>query len=1083
MSLQRQPVEVPIYAGTTDEKHDFVAVGPGNAAVENGRFLSDGAISKRFGHELPPTLSAVSPNANNEGGAHTIIETGGRLGALLHDGAFAHDEVRNAWAQMGRIGPRPSQARTDPHVRGNNNLRHADMAVAAVAGRTVLLTVWHDTEEDAVYYSFHELPSDGRPAVPVFPPTKVTGSLARFPKCAASGTRFAIVGTDSGQTAVFGTTIDASSSYVMPASTSVHTNCDQISSTLLEFFANGSSFWIVTGHFGQTVIYRRKGSDFTADGNATLTKGNARAAALVGANVIIAHTDGNVSRIISDLSAGGTTAGPFLTPQATTAVHCATVVQADSSGRYYVAWSGDGSSVPGAGGLGNFGLDIAYFDSSHTGISQTALGGVRLGGRACWDGSTAGPLFPLINRQSESANYTAAPPLSAFFSGYVGRPCLTDKNGTAWLRIAPVAAYGIDVADLYQAYFLNEEFYPAGTVRNHLPSMQAVAAGRFAMPFTVYTSTAVGLTKRHVDLLRLETVGSASLRTVSAQGVRVCSGGIVSSVDGVVSTELSPPPPIYIDASTNDTAYSYGASDPRPAGAGGGTLAVSFAFKWRDAAGNVHRSFVNEAQSLSWVNLSSGTWYARRWVFPRPWPIALTQGASPLQYQVELYQSAGDGVVPGDPRYLTAEATPKEHPTLLGCDYIVPVFPAVATGAPHEIPVSNFPTAALASGGYTPCWQDTTPAEFIHVPPPPMVDLCSTQDRVWGLSAEGGRLEVWPSKILTDGYAPEFAPDLVRRVPAEGGEGRALAALDDKVVVFKERNIYVLFGSPGTNTGQRATLQTARLVSGDVGCSNARSVVEGPFGVAFQASSDALSARGGIHVIDRGMAVSFVGMPAKDISAGVTFESATLVPAEKEARWVMPSGDVLVWNYDVNRWHVHKDRARFSSCLRRGRFASLYTSAVSRVDQSGWADDAITNVSTHGLGLTTNWIKLAGLQGFVRVWTATFLLRWWSGDLTIDMATDYNESWTSPITRTWTQAELSLLAVNGAGSRVQISWHLPVQKLEAIRFRLTETATPFFIGQTEFSRAGRGMDVVGLTLEAGIKRGSYRRAMSATSRK
>jgi hypothetical protein len=1075
MSLQKQVVEVPIHAGTSDQVHEYVAVGPSNAEVKDARFQEDGSIAKRFGTELLPDLAGKSAALSGEGGAHTILESGGRVAALTHDGPFAHDEVYNTWSPLGRIGPRPSQVRTDPLVRGNNSLRHADMAVATISGKTIALCVWHDLEEDKVYYAWWELPSDGRPAVPLRPPVEVTGGLTRFPKCAVAGNRFAIVGTNSTQSAVFGTSVVVTSSYTMPSATSIHTFANQVSTTTLEFFADGTgasaAYWIVNGHNSLTYVYRRK-DDFTASANATISKAGPVGAGLANGHVVIAHRDGTVSRIIQDLSAAGTTAGPFLTPSATTAVHVATVVQADSTGRFLVAWSGDGCSVPDAGGIGNFGLDVVFFSNTWAGISQTTLGGVRLGGRACWDNSTASPLFPLINRQSNFAGSDlASPSLTQFFSGYVGRPVYTDAAGSAFLRLAPVCSYGIDTADLYQANFGTTQ-PSSGIFRNHLPSMRAVSAGRFVMPFVVYTQASIPIYKRHVDLLRLDTVGSPSLRTVSAQGVRLSSGGIVNVVDGVVGTELTPPPPVYVDASTVDTAYDYGNVDPRPFGVGGGSMPCSFALKWRDAAGNVHRSFVANEQITSWVSFSGGRWYARRWIIPRPWPLALTQGTSPQQYQIEVYQSGGDGASAGGTRYLVAEATPKVHPTLAGCDYVVPVLPVgllPATGAPHELPiVNNIPST------YLQCWQDTSPSEYVHIPPPPMIDLCSTQERVWGLSAEKGRLEVWPSKLLVEGFAPEFTPDLVTRIPAEGGECTAIAALDDKIVVFKERAIFVLFGDPGTNTGQRATLQTARLVSGDVGCSNPRSVVEGPFGIVFQASSDSNNARGGIHQIDRGLAVTFVGFPAKDTTAGVTFESATLVPAEKEVRWVMPSTNVLVWSYDLNRWHVQTLRARFSSCLRRGRFASLTNTTVVSADQNGWAHDAVTTFSSHQTQVVTSWLKLAGLQGFQRLWTATFLFKWYSGGITIEGQTDYNESWTGSFSRVFGSAALSSLAVSGSGSRVQVSVHLPVQKCEAIRFRITEDAV---------NSPGRGFELVGLTLEAGVKRGSYRRNMTAAARK
>lgn len=1077
MSLQKRPIDVPISGGKGENVHPFVAVPPTNAEVYDARFLHDGAIAKRHGVETLPGLDGLTAHSDDEGGVHSIAVQDGRVIAITHDGTFAHDEVDGSWVAMGRQGPRPSQARTDALIRGNNSLRHADMAVATVSGKTLALVVWHDLGEDAVFYSFFELPSDGRPAVQVSRPAEVAGGMTRFPKCAVVGTRFAIVGTDGTQSAVYGTSVDAAGSYVMPAASSIHTSCNAIQSSTLEFFSNATHFWIVCGHNTSTVLYRRD-SSFLASSNRSFATALPMAAALVGSNVVVAHFNGTVSRLASDLSAAETTAGPFLTPQATTRVHCGTVVQADATGRYYVAWSGDGCHIPDGGGIGNFGLDIAYFSSVHTGISQTALGGVRLGGRAVWDESTASPLFPLINRQSNlpgAENHgIGVVPLAQYYVGHIARPVLSDADGSAFLRMAPVCAYGTDTADIYQAYWSTDPFI-AGMIRNHLPSMRAVSAGSFVFPFHVLTSIATGNARRQIDLLRLETVGSGSLRSVESQGVRVTSGGMVASIDGATSAELQPPPPVYVDETTWDTDYDYGVSDPRPAGAGGGQVPASFAIRWTDSEGNLHRSFVAEPNAFRWVVLDSGHWYARRWIIPRPWPVALAQGSAPLQYQVEVYQSGGDGAALGDDRYLMAIATPKAHPTLTACDYIVPVFASVATGAAHEALIVNNTSTVFGEDGYTRCWQDTSPAEYVPIPPPPMIDICSTQSRVWGLSAEKGRLEVWPSKLLVEGYAPEFAPDLVVRVPAEGGECVGIAALDDKVVVFKERSIFVLFGDPGTNTGTRSTLQTPRLVSGDVGCSNPRSIVEGPFGVAFQAASDDGSANGGIHVIDRGLAVTFAGAPVKDTVAGVELESAVLVPAEKEVRWVAPDASCIVWNYGLNRWHIHTDKARHSAALRRGRFAALESSTSIVVDRPTWD----TTLDDFGAQVVTSWIKLSSLQGFQRLWLCMILLRWRTGALRVEYAIDYDDEWSNAELREYSSAQLAALSATG---RVQVVFKPVRQKCESFRLRFTELADPFFVGQTEFSRAGQGMEIVGLTLEAGVKRGSFRRGTSTTDR-
>jgi hypothetical protein len=583
--------------------------------------------------------------------------------------------------------------------------------------------------------------------------------------------------------------------------------------------------------------------------------------------------------------------------------------------------------------------------------------------------------------------------------------------------------------------------------------------------FDIYTA---------VDFMRCKTVEAPQSRSVTAASTRIVSGGGVSYVDGVQQAELTPPPLITaagMPAPDYEADFAFGPTNPSTTG--GWTTSgayVKLAIRWRDQKGNVHRSLPSEEIEWAWYQLDGGNYFGSRMNIPRPWPCALTSSLGILDdrgghYQVEVYQADDTGEL----FYFRGLATPEPHPTYAQLDFIVLTSGNVPEGHPEGCTIVPTPSGA----GTPELW--TQLDELIHIPPPPMVDLCSTQSRLWGLSGEKGRLEVWPSKLITDGYAPEFPTSLVQRIPTEGGECVAIEALDDKVVVFKERAIFVLFGDPGSNTGSRSTLQPARLISSDVGCSNANSIVAGPFGIAFQASSESLSARAGIHVIDRGLQIQHVGAPAKDISAGVTFASATLVPAEKEVRWLMgnEARECLVWSYDVNRWHVNRLVGDSSSTLRRGRYSTLSRfEDLGVVDVVAYDADAFDVVlDVHEMSVTTSWLKLAGLQGFQRIWLACFLIRHYTGGLSIEFGIDYDETWSTP--KVWSAAALDALEP-ASGDRVQVYVSPVPQKCEAIRFRITEDAD---------NSPGRGFELVGLTLEMGIKRGSAFSNQSPTARK
>ncbi|MBP7550969.1 MAG: hypothetical protein KA761_11835, partial [Gemmatimonadaceae bacterium] len=745
-----------------------------------------------------------------------------------------------------------------------------------------------------------------------------------------------------------------------------------------------------------------------------------------------------------------------ITPTATGVVHAATVVQANASGGAIVVWSGSGRSDTDGGGIANFGVDVCLLVSGTFGLFQRAiLGQVRLGGKAAWDETTASPLIPFVNDES-----LADVDFLQYRSGYIGRPCYDPI--TAAFSVAVVASYGSDSTHLEDATFALS--FSAGRLLHHTPGLVAVSTGRFLMAVPVYVdeSDPIDITSG-LDCVRLETVGSAQLRSVSAAGLRLWQSGFgVSYADGVQHADLTPPPPTYVVGSGYDSALSYGGAPP---GAFAASFFVSFAIRWRDEKGNLHRSLPSNEITLPWYELNTGVYYAKRWTIPRPFPLSLTGSKGGQKYEVEVYQADSTGAA----MYFIGTATPQPHPTIASCDYIVPIV-NTSFGTTDQ----RFVLCLLSpsTAGKNLRWSDV--GELLHIPPPSFVDMCSTQSRLWGLSGERGRLEVWPSKIITEGFAPEFPSSLVVRIPAEGGECTAIAALDDKVVVFKERAIFVIFGDPGNNNGERSTIQQPRLISSDVGCSNPNSVVEGPFGVAFQSSSAALSQRGGIHVLDKGQAVSYVGAPAKTFAAGVTFASGSLVPSEKEVRWIDPStGHLLVWSYDVNKWHTHLSRAsansgaKFgSSAVRRGSYAILESTTSVEVDTVTPSTDAF------GTQIITSWIKPAGLQGFARCWSSGHLFRWYSGRITIDVGYDYQDAWTQ--VSTWSVAELG--ALDADSGRLQVSIYHTRPKGEAFRFRITES-------YDMNDSAGKGFEYLGAVLEIGVKRGSFRRYATPTSRK
>jgi hypothetical protein len=1072
VSLSKQIQQVLIHGGLTEEAHPFVAVAPGNSEVINGRFLAEGAIAKRHGSTYSEIVD-WTPNLSAEGGSHTLTEHDGRLVVLTHDGALAQDEVKGFWTRLGEKGPRPSQTKTDPHIRGNNGIRQPDCATGTVTGadgitRTVCCTVWHDYEADECLYAWHELPSDGRPPVALYGPARFTAGaqgvqIERFPKVATSNGVWTIVGTDAAGTDCNGAQCTLASGYAFGTVARISSALANPNIGVVDIVggpAGDNGFWIVfpLSSISFVIVRLSIAGGLTIQASQTTTGSGMPLAIgyvydLATRRVAVPTSTGVVVHAVSTLAAA-TTAVAVITPTASI-VHAATICQSSTGGGMLVCWSGSGDSNTDGGGLNNFGTDVVLLTSTFVLFRQTLVGKTRLAGAAVWDETTASAIFGMCSSEYDADVNTFLP----FRYGYIARPIVTDAGD---FEVSLVSGVGADCYDMSRSCW--DLTAVAGERYHHLPHIRSTGAGSFVMAFPVVVdeSLVTDITAG-VDFMRMQSVGSAAMRSVTATSLRLHQGGFgMAYTDGVAHAELTPPPPIYVAVSGFDSLVNYGSSSP--SGGGGSPAAllyVSFAFRWRDQKGNIHRSLPSNELTLAWWVLDSGDYYGVRWTFPRPFPMAI-DGDRGGSYEVEVYQAD----TTGGTMYFLGVATPLAHPTELACDYIMPVAPAFSPMSQEKVDIVAVPSNV----GLPTRWVDE--GELQHIPPPPFVDVCSTQSRVWGLNGEKGRLEVWPSKLITEGYAPEFAPSIKVRIPAEGGECVALAALDDKVVVFKERAIFVIFGDPGNNNGERSTLQPPRLVSSDVGCSNPNSVVEGPFGVAFQASSESESARAGIHVIGRDLSISYVGGPAKELSAGVTFASGTLVPAEKEVRWCFPDGSgLLVWSYDVNRWHRHAGRAQKSSTLRRGRWCGLLLSGsdffVETEKDTFGADDV------HEMIITTSWLKLAGLQGFQRIWLAGHLFKHFTGGVTIEFAVDYNETFNPVDSRLWSTSALAALEPT-SGDRAQVFVSPRIQKCEAIRFRITEDSA---------NDGGRGLEYVGCVLEVGVKKGSFFKGSIVGARK
>jgi hypothetical protein len=348
-----------------------------------------------------------------------------------------------------------------------------------------------------------------------------------------------------------------------------------------------------------------------------------------------------------------------------------------------------------------------------------------------------------------------------------------------------------------------------------------------------------------------------------------------------------------------------------------------------------------------------------------------------------------------------------------------------------------------------------TQLELANDPPPPAWDVSAWGDRLVIINALN-RQQLWISKALASDPAGnprsvEFSASLVVLLPPGNGGAEAVAAIDEKLVVFKRGAIYLLTGSGPDANGQGSGWGVPREISSDVGCLSRRSVVVSEAGVFFEGDA-------GIYLLDRSMQLQFVGSAVQDLLPGLP--SLPQVPVGKVVsavalqRWhevrfaIADSNQILVFNYLYSRW------SRFAIQSTTGAQAET-TDRIRDLGELGGnmlvlkdtASASVTNI--HGedpagayqdrgvnypLQLATPWFKLSGVSGYQRVRDLLFTAEFRSAmDLFIELFYDYSGSVGNSFT-----FGTAVIPPSTVPKTVRVK--IPQQKCQALKVRYTDRA-------------------------------------------
>ena len=338
----------------------------------------------------------------------------------------------------------------------------------------------------------------------------------------------------------------------------------------------------------------------------------------------------------------------------------------------------------------------------------------------------------------------------------------------------------------------------------------------------------------------------------------------------------------------------------------------------------------------------------------------------------------------------------------------------------------------------------------------PAVDLLTSyRSRLIGVPAESP-YSFWYSKQVIPGTPVQFSDLFTMNIDQKGGPITGLVAMDDKLVLFKQSLIYYMVGDGPTATGINNDFTQPTLISSDSGCINKKSIVITPIGTMYQSAK-------GIYLIDRALEVKYIGSDVEGYN-DITITSAQLVSNFNQVRFTLETGITLMYDYYFNQWSVFKNYdAQDAATVGISNIAATYYMLKA---------DGTVNKETNGqyldngayipLKIQTNWLNMAGLQGYERFYKVLVIGHYRSPhNLTFNSYFDFDE----------TAFQDTVIPVETDPGVYQYRIFLNRQKCESIRFSLEDSG---------LAPLGEGFQLSAIAFEVGIKKGLNKMAAAVS---
>lgn len=467
-----------------------------------------------------------------------------------------------------------------------------------------------------------------------------------------------------------------------------------------------------------------------------------------------------------------------------------------------------------------------------------------------------------------------------------------------------------------------------------------------------------------------------------------------------------------------------------------GNYAYKAVYRWTDNAGQEHRSAPSLALS---VVIASGSSHTQEVIVPT---LRLTEKQNVV---IELYRTESNGTI-----YYMVSSTSA---------------PTFNNTAVDTVTISDAISDADLISRQT---LYTTGGVLDNTAAPAATSLAvhTASNRL--IIANEAAPVVQYSKIRQEGVPVEFNDDLAKTLDPTPGKIKALAAMDDKIIIFQENGIQYFSGAGPLNTGEQDTFTDPELLSSDVGCSEPKSVLFTTMGIFFKSQK-------GIYLLTRDLSLRYIGAPVEAYN-GLTISSAKVIADFNQIRFTTSDGDCIVYNYHLDLWCTFDNHRALSAELVGDQYYYLRSNReLFKENKTSFAD----NGSPIKLQLETGWMSMSALQGFQRAYQLMILGDYKSAHkLRVKAAFNFNEAYTqekvivpsanfidaTPYGGYSPYGFPESVAYGNNKSVYQARFDFKQQKCQAIRLLIED----------EQSVAGEGLSLSAMTILAGGKGGLFK---------